>query len=129
MSNIPEASTSAVDTPVVPLSKKQQKKLAKQEKYAEFKIERRAKERAAKKRKRAERKEAIQNGQAVEPLSKKRRPAQNEIRAWDGTCILELAFDDKMTDKASSLLARRLCLCCYRNWSHCKSNSRTATPA
>ena len=105
MSDIPEASTSAaVDTSAAePLSKKAQKRLAKQEKYAEFKVERRQRERAAKKRKRAERKEAIENGQDVQPLQKKRKPAQDEIKPWEGTCVLELAFDDKMTDKVTTL--------------------------
>lgn len=106
MSDIPEASTSAaVDTSAAePLSKKAQKRLAKQEKYAEFKVERRERERAAKKRKKAERREAIEIGEDVQPLQKKRRPAHDAIKAWDGTCILELAFDDKMTDKVTTFL-------------------------
>ncbi|KIJ69851.1 hypothetical protein HYDPIDRAFT_120980 [Hydnomerulius pinastri MD-312] len=92
------------------LSKKAQKRAAKAARLHELKLERRAREKEAKKRKRRERSQAIANGEIDESLSPKRRKtnADGEGRKFDARVVVDLGFDELMSDKEINSLTSQL---------------------
>ena len=90
-------------SPATPLSKSAQKKAIKAERYAAFKLERRAREKEAKKQKRrllAEKRTlAPDDGDSEAPPIKKKP----RVAALGARIIIDLGFDDKMTDKVPRL--------------------------
>jgi tRNA (guanine9-N1)-methyltransferase len=83
------------------LSKKAQKRALKMARLEERKIERRAKEKAAKKEKKRQRAERIAAGeQRSEDERSQKRPKTNCIKKpFAARVVLDLGFDDKMSDK------------------------------
>jgi tRNA (guanine9-N1)-methyltransferase len=83
------------------LSKKAQKRAAKAARLHEFKLERRAREKEAKKHKRRERAQAIARGQPDENASRKRRRtnAGGETEIFNARVVVDLGFDELMSDK------------------------------
>lgn len=93
------------------LSKNAQKRLLKQQRRDELKKERRAREKAAKKEKRKrmheedEAKAVEGGGEEVKPVNKKRKleggdgAAKEEKRPFGAKVVIDLGFDDKMTDR------------------------------
>ena len=83
------------------LSKKAQKRALKMARLEERKIERRAKEKAAKKEKKRQRAERIAAGeQPSEDERSQKRPKTNCIKKpFAARVVLDLGFDDKMSDK------------------------------
>lgn len=110
-----ETNPSTTDSTGAPLSKKAQKKAAKQAYFAEKKLERRAKEKAAKKekkRQRREREERIAAGEVlsdgdddgdIQPVRKKVRK-NGPVEPFNARVVLDLGFDDMMSDKVCMLL-------------------------
>ena len=83
------------------LSKKAQKRAAKAARLHELKLERRAREKEAKKHKRRERARAIANGELNENTSRKRRRtnASGETEIFNARVVVDLGFDELMSDK------------------------------
>ena len=92
-------------TKTIVLSKKAQKRALKMAKLEERKIERRAKERAAKKEKKRKRAEKIAAGEEVseDERSQKRANVRGTKRPFAARVVLDLGFDDKMSDKVRSV--------------------------
>jgi tRNA (guanine9-N1)-methyltransferase len=86
---------------VVVLSKKAQKRALKMARLEERKLERRAKEKAAKKEKKRRRAERIAAGEQLsEDKRAEKRGRLNRAReAFTARIVLDLGFDDKMSDK------------------------------
>lgn len=82
------------------LSKKAQKRAAKAARIHELKLERRTREKEAKKRKRRERAQAIANGEGDASVAFKRRRTDPST-TFNARIIIDLGFDELMTDKAS----------------------------
>jgi tRNA (guanine9-N1)-methyltransferase len=74
-------------------------------KLEERKIERRAKEKAAKKEKKRKRAEKIAAGEQVseDEKSRKRAKAHDTKNPFAARVVLDLGFDDKMSDKVRSV--------------------------
>ncbi|KAL4076286.1 guanine-1-methyltransferase-domain-containing protein [Scleroderma citrinum] len=90
------------------LSKKAQKRAAKAVRLHELKLERRAREKETRKRKRRERAQAIANGECDANIACKRRRINNEgdeSATFKARIIVDLGFDELMTDKVSPSLA------------------------
>jgi tRNA (guanine9-N1)-methyltransferase len=84
------------DRSPAPLSKSAQKKAIKAERYAALKLERRAREKEAKKQK----KRLLAEKRALAPDDSDDRPVHKKQRVeWGARIIVDLGFDDKMTDK------------------------------
>lgn len=83
------------------LSKKAQKRAAKAARLHELKLERRAREREAKKQKRRERAQAIARGELDEDICRKSRrtKAGSETQIFDARIVVDLGFDELMSDK------------------------------
>lgn len=82
------------------LSKKAQKRAAKAARLQELKLERRAREKEARKHKRRERAAAIANGELDENTSRKRRKTNTgETEIFDARVVVDLGFDELMSDK------------------------------
>ncbi|KAJ7771104.1 guanine-1-methyltransferase-domain-containing protein [Mycena maculata] len=104
----------ALEVPVVPESdqpaqpsKSSLKKAARREKFAAQKLERRAKEKLAKKEKkkiRAEKRAAGELDEDEEPQHKKRRVGP----PFGGRVVVDLGFDEKMTEKEVQSLCSQL---------------------
>lgn len=94
------------------LSKKAQKRAAKAARLHELKLERRAREKEAKKRKRRERANVIANGEGSENTSRKRRKtnAGGETRIFNARVVIDLGFDELMSDKVGVSLCSCLLL-------------------
>jgi tRNA (guanine9-N1)-methyltransferase len=112
---VTESSSSAVAAPESPqpLSKNAIKKAAKAERYAAFKIERRVKEKEAKK----EKKRAIAAKRAAGELDEdeeKRRQKKRPRIHFGGKVIVDLGFDDMMTEKVGC--ARLLSVPRHTTW-------------
>lgn len=95
----------------VPLSKKGQKKLARAARYQEAKLERRAKEKERKKeKKRLAREETARKREAGEPVSEDEQPRKRAKTAvaepFGARLVVDLGFDDKMTDKVRLQIER-----------------------
>ncbi len=100
-------STSSKDaTEGLVLSKKAQKRALKMTKLEERKVERRAREKAAKKEKKRKRAEKVAAGEQVseDERSQKRANVHGTKQPFAGRVVLDLGFDDKMSDKV-----RRVC--------------------
>ncbi|KAG6845436.1 hypothetical protein H0H87_009344 [Tephrocybe sp. NHM501043] len=90
-----------------PLSKKAQKRAAKAERHAVYKLERRAKEKEAKK----EKKRAIQAKRAAGELDEdedKKRQKKKPRLHFGGRVVVDLGFDDKMNEKEIISLCSQL---------------------
>jgi tRNA (guanine9-N1)-methyltransferase len=89
------------------LSKSAQKRLAKAERYAQLKLERRAREKAQKVTKRKEREERAAAGEDTGPSDAKKRRVSREgdgpMRPFNARIVIDLGFDDKMTEKVGIL--------------------------
>lgn len=83
------------------LSKKAQKRAAKAARLHELKLERRAREKEAKKHKRRERALAIARGglDANTPRTRRRTNAGGETEIFNARVVVDLGFDDLMSDK------------------------------
>ncbi|KAN0131352.1 tRNA (Guanine-1)-methyltransferase domain containing protein [Lactarius tabidus] len=97
-------------TKTVVLSKKAQKRALKMSKLEERKIERRAKEKAAKKEKKRKRAEKIAAGEQVseDERSQKRAKVHGTKQPFAARVVLDLGFDDKMSDKEITSLCSQL---------------------
>jgi tRNA (guanine9-N1)-methyltransferase len=93
-----------------PLSKNAQKKARKAAFHAERKLERRAREKEAKKEKKRKRAERIAAGEEVSDDgggTRKRTKATNaesNITPFDARVVIDLGFDDKMSEKVRTTL-------------------------
>lgn len=118
-----ESSEASVPTPaeasapLVPLSKKAQKKAARKEKYDALKLERRAKEKQSKKAKKAEiaqkRAAGELNSDEEAELEENRRMKRPRLGRkasdyFDARIVIDLDFDDKMSDKEVASLTSQL---------------------
>ncbi|KAG9317315.1 guanine-1-methyltransferase-domain-containing protein [Chiua virens] len=92
------------------LSKKAQKRAAKAARLHELKLERRAREKEAKKKKRRERAQAIGRGDLDENTSRKKRKinAGSEAEIFNARVVVDLGFDDLMSDKEINSLTSQL---------------------
>jgi len=90
--------------PQKPMSKNAMKKAAKAVKLAALKIERRAREKAAKKEKQRQKAEKRAAGELDddEDEEKKRRAKRPKLD-FGGTVVVDLGFDEMMSEKVSSL--------------------------
>jgi tRNA (guanine9-N1)-methyltransferase len=90
---------------VVVLSKKAQKRALKMARLEERKLERRAKEKAAKKEKKRRRAERIATGEQLseDERTEKRAKLSRAKEPFAARVVLDLAFDDKMSDKVRSV--------------------------
>lgn len=79
------------------LSKNARKRLLKAEKYASMKAERRARDKE-KKRLRAEKKKADTETETTQPDRKKRK-VQGPRRVFNARVVIDLGFDDLMSEK------------------------------
>ena len=104
----PASVPETVFQPAPALSKKAQKRLLKAQKKEEFKQERRAREKALKKAKKAERREKRARGELDGDEEEKARQVKRQKVSHDGPkekfrarLVIDLGFDDKMTDRVS----------------------------
>jgi tRNA (guanine9-N1)-methyltransferase len=83
------------------LSKKAQKRALKMARLEERKVERRVKEKMAKKEKKRQRAERIAAGEQVseDERSQKRAKMNHFRKPFAARVVLDLGFDDKMSDK------------------------------
>ncbi|KAN0127652.1 hypothetical protein V8E53_004981 [Lactarius tabidus] len=99
-------------TKTVVRSKKAQKRVLKMSKLEERKIERRAKEKLAKKEKKRKRAEKVAAGEQVslaeDERSQKRATVHGTKQPFAARVVLDLGFDDKMSNKAHGLVAHSL---------------------
>lgn len=97
-------------TEILVLSKKAQKRALKMAKLEERKIERRARERASKKEKKRKRAEKIAAGEQVseDEKSQKRAKVRGTKQPFAARVVLDLGFDDKMSDKEITSLCSQL---------------------
>jgi hypothetical protein len=108
-----EASTSATcttgDTLPAPLSKSAQKKALKATRLAALKVERRAREKLAKKEKKRALAERRANGLVDDKddghRSSKRARANDRVE-WGGRVVVDLGFDELMSEKVGVCLAK-----------------------
>jgi len=92
------------------LSKKAQKRAAKAARLHELKLERRAREKEAKKYKRRERALAIARGEidANTPRKRRRTNVGGETEIFNARVVVDLGFDDLMSDKVGVSLCSSL---------------------
>ncbi|CUA70259.1 tRNA (guanine(9)-N1)-methyltransferase [Rhizoctonia solani] len=106
--NIPTTEPEATPT----LSKSAQKRLAKAERFAQLKLERRAREKEQKVAKRKEREERIAAGEDPGPSDAKKRRVSREgegpVRPFNARIVIDLGFDEKMTEKEVGSLCSQL---------------------
>ncbi|KAG8763587.1 tRNA (guanine(9)-N(1))-methyltransferase [Ceratobasidium sp. 423] len=107
------------------LSKSAQKRLARAERLAQLKLERRAREKEQKATKRKEREERIAAGEDPGPSDAKKRRVSREgqgpVRPFNARIVIDLGFDEKMSEKEVGSLCSQLA---YTYASH----RRTRTP-
>jgi hypothetical protein len=93
------------EAPQTQLSKNQQRKLARKERLAADKGDRRAREKAARKDRKAEKRRLVEE-EGADPyeigLAKKRHKS-NEVKRFDATVVVDLSFDDKMNEKVGTM--------------------------
>ena len=93
----------------VVLSKKAQKRALKMTRREERKMEHRAKEKAAKKEKKRKRAERLAAGEQLSEDERQKRAKTNRTKEpFAARVVLDLGFDDKMSDKVRGYL-----LCCF----------------
>ncbi|CAE6454646.1 unnamed protein product [Rhizoctonia solani] len=94
------------------LSKSAQKRQAKAERFAQLKLERRAREKEQKAAKRKEREERIAAGEDPGPSDAKKRRVSREgggpVRPFNARIVIDLGFDEKMTEKEVGSLCSQL---------------------
>ena len=92
------------------LSKKAQKRAAKAARLHELKLERRTREKEARKRKRRERAQAVANGECDANVAPKRRRTNvnDGNTTFKARIIVDLGFDELMTDKVSLSFTTRV---------------------
>ena len=95
MKDGPEDSQPATQT----LSKRAQKRAAKAAFLAEKKLERRAREKAARKEKKRQKREAGEGWYEDEEPSQKKLKRAGPAQPFDARVVIDLGFDDMMTDK------------------------------
>jgi tRNA (guanine9-N1)-methyltransferase len=90
---------------VVVLSKKAQKRALKMARQQERKMEHRAKEKAAKKEKKRKRAERLAAGEQLseDERQQKRAKVNHAKEPFAARVVLDLGFDDKMSDKVRGL--------------------------
>ncbi|KAF8638591.1 hypothetical protein AX17_002132 [Amanita inopinata Kibby_2008] len=99
---------SAVDT-TPQISKNARKKAAKAEKYAAYKLERRAREKEARKEKKRLRADMQAAGELDEDDEEERRQKRKKTKIeFGGRVVIDLGFDDKMSDKEITSLCSQL---------------------
>ena len=89
----------------VVLSKNAQKRALKMARLEERKMERRAKERAAKKEKKRKRAERVAAGEQLSGDEKQKRAKVDRTNPFAARVVLDLGFDDKMSDKVRGAFA------------------------
>lgn len=106
LSNAPPASAEQpTQSDEKPLSKNAQKKMAKAEKFAALKLERRAREKEAKKEKKRERAEKRAAGELdSEDDEEKKRQLKKRKVEFGGLIVVDLGFDDMMNEKVSTIV-------------------------
>jgi hypothetical protein len=83
-----------------PLSKSARKKAAKAERYAAYKLERRAREKEARKEKKRVRAEMRAAGDLDDELHEGYAPEKKRLKLeFGGRVVIDLGFDDMMSDK------------------------------
>lgn len=93
----------------VVLSKNAQKRALKMARREERKMEHRAKEKAAKKEKKRKRAERLAAGEQLSEDERQKRAKTNRVKEpFAARVVLDLGFDDKMSDKVRGYL-----LCCF----------------
>lgn len=92
----------------IPLSKSARKKAAKADKYAALKLERRAREKEARKEKQRIRAEKRAAGEEADADEEQRRQRKKVKIEFGGRVVIDLGFDDKMTDKEITSLCSQL---------------------
>lgn len=90
---------SSEEAAIEPLSKKSQKKAAKAARYAEQKVERRAREKEKKKLKRAAAQPQPHDEDEGVPKSKRVKLGRGSKTKFGARLVVDLGFDDKMTEK------------------------------
>lgn len=122
---------SSEEQTVEPLSKKAQKKAAKAARYVEQKAERRAREKEKRKLKRAAAQpEPHDDDDGAVPPSKRVKLDQSSQAKFGSNLVIDLGFDDKMTEKVPSLychLVAVVYIFVHRRWYRYLHNSRTHT--
>ncbi|KAB5595542.1 hypothetical protein CTheo_1003 [Ceratobasidium theobromae] len=122
---VAEPSQDVNDSTSAPLSKSAQKRLARSERFVQLKLERRAREKAQKAAKRKEREERAAAGKDVGPSDAKKRRVSREgqgpLCPFDVRIVIDLGFDEKMTEKEIGSMCSQLA---YTYASH----RRTKTP-
>jgi len=108
-----ESSGPSVEAPAQPLSKNAQKRLAKAAWVAEQKKERRAAEKARKKEKKriqAEKRAAgeLDENEEQSRVTKKRRTGEGPKKPFKARVVVDLGFDDKMTENEIKSLTSQL---------------------
>jgi len=108
-----DTTTATTEGAVAPLSKKAQKKAAKTARFAAQKLERRAREKEArkeKKLKRAAQEHDRGDTDEAEGASARKRPKVDKpvgpVVKFGARLVIDLGFDDKMTDKIVSLTSQ-----------------------
>jgi len=97
---VPDGPTiSSEEAAAEPLSKKSQKKAAKAARYAEQKVERRAREKERKKLKRAAAQPQPHDEDEGVPKSKRAKLGRGSQTKFGARLVVDLGFDDKMTEK------------------------------
>lgn len=101
----PPSTTATSSTSDPPLSKNAIKKAAKAERFAAYKLERRAKEKAKNKEKKAVRaaKRAAGELDEADLKSERQNKKPKTKSSFGGRVVVDLGFDDKMTEKVSNL--------------------------
>ena len=96
---VPATAEAITDTPA--LSKNQQRRQRREAQRLANKPDRRAKERAMRKEKKAEKRRLVEEEGAdpVEIGLQKKRARTESIVPFDATVVIDLSFDDKMSDK------------------------------
>ncbi|KAJ1308571.1 hypothetical protein OPQ81_004270 [Rhizoctonia solani] len=98
--------------PAPALTKSAQKRLAKAERFAQLKLERRAREKEQKAVKRKEREEKLAAGEDPGPSDAKKRRVSREgqgpVRPFNARIVIDLGFDEKMTEKEVGSLCSQL---------------------
>lgn len=95
---------SSMDASKPTLSKHQQRKIARQERLLATKSERRAREKAAKKERKAEKRRLVEE-EGADPyeIGLKKVKKVKTVHKFNANVVIDLGFDDKMSEKVSSI--------------------------